>query len=676
MKTMDRLVTLQLRRHVATALPIVAVIILAVLVSHERPAAAKVESRPAYTADAFVDSIGVNVHLHYTDTVYSRFDNVVAPRLLELGVRHIRDGAYTYKGASANTFYYRRLRELGQQGIHANLITTIDTRFAPRTDIAKLDDVQTWSGGAVQSFEGVNEPDLNGGKDWAEQTRELQRDVWTKVQRDPALRGVEVVGPSPAWRPGALGDISAWTDYGNWHAYPGGKCPTCRDVYGKSFDTRVGPYRAPTGNKPLVVSETGYHNAVLGKQDHPPVSERAASRYVPRLLFEYFNRGVARSYIYELLDLRHDPTGRRRDEHFGLLRNDGSRKPAFIALRNLIDLLQDPGPAFSPSSLQFRLTGDTDQVHHTLLQKRDGRFYLALWQERPSYDTGQRANQPDHVDARRDIDVASQPVTVATDDVMLGAKLYVPGQSVTAERSWIATNAMTFDVSDEVMLLELTPLPDVAPPSLTPPDGSDPCADVPSVAFTDVPAGHTFAAEIDCLHAWNVAHGVGAGRHYEPQQPLLRWQMAVFIARLAALDDESLPREHGSSTFADVRSLSMEAQQAVASMQKLGVVTGTTRTSFGPFERVTRAQIAAFLNRLLQVNGDAAIGDRDYFTDDDASTHEADINAIAAARIVRGVGHGRFRPEAAVTRGEMAAMLTRYIQRRVGSGDVDAGRRS
>jgi hypothetical protein len=110
-------------------------------------------------------------------------------------------------------------------------------------------------------------------------------------------------------------------------------------------------------------------------------------------------------------------------------------------------------------------------------------------------------------------------------------------------------------------------------------------------------------------------------------------------------------------------------------MQKLGVVTGTTRTSFGPFERVRRAQIAAFLNRLLQVNGDAAIGDRDYFTDDDASTHEADINAIAEARIVRGVGYGRFRPEAAVTRGEMAAMLTRYLQRRVDSGDVDAGLR-
>ncbi|AQA24082.1 hypothetical protein BTZ20_4095 [Rhodococcus sp. MTM3W5.2] len=39
----------------------------------------------ASSAAAFVDSIGVNVHLHYTDTIYDRYDDIIKPRLLELG---------------------------------------------------------------------------------------------------------------------------------------------------------------------------------------------------------------------------------------------------------------------------------------------------------------------------------------------------------------------------------------------------------------------------------------------------------------------------------------------------------------------------------------------------------------------------------------------------------------
>ena len=58
----------------------------------------------ARAADAFVDSVGVNTHLHYNDTVYNRFDDLIKPKLLASGIRHIRDGAYTYKGIDRNIF--------------------------------------------------------------------------------------------------------------------------------------------------------------------------------------------------------------------------------------------------------------------------------------------------------------------------------------------------------------------------------------------------------------------------------------------------------------------------------------------------------------------------------------------------------------------------------------------
>jgi hypothetical protein len=85
--------------------------------------------------------------------------------------------------------------------------------------------------------------------------------------------------------------------------------------------------------------------------------------------------------------------------------------------------------------------------------------------------------------------------------------------------------------------------------------------------------------------------------------------------------------------------------------------------SFNPFKRVTRGQIAAFINRL---DGKREIPDGDpvdFFTDD-GKLHEADINAVVAKGIMQGGGDGRFRPNAAITPGAMAAVLSRYVQLR------------
>ena len=121
---------------------------------------------PAATraADTFVDSVGVNTHLHYTDTVYNRFREIIKPKLLALGVRHIRDGAYTYPAVSGSSFYYARLRELAAAGVRFNLITNIRTKHSEATDLSLLNDLYRWTDGATEAFEGVNEPDLQGGR--------------------------------------------------------------------------------------------------------------------------------------------------------------------------------------------------------------------------------------------------------------------------------------------------------------------------------------------------------------------------------------------------------------------------------------------------------------------------------------------------------------------------------
>ena len=81
---------------------------------------------------------------------------------------------------------------------------------------------------------------------------------------------------------------------------------------------------------------------------------------------------------------------------------------------------------------------------------------------------------------------------------------------------------------------------------------------------------------------------------------------------------------------------------------------------FCPNDPVTRGQMAAFLNRAL----DLPTPSGDPFTDDDTSVFEADIEALAASGITKGCNpptNDRFCPNDPVTRGQMAAFLFRAL---------------
>lgn len=78
---------------------------------------------------------------------------------------------------------------------------------------------------------------------------------------------------------------------------------------------------------------------------------------------------------------------------------------------------------------------------------------------------------------------------------------------------------------------------------------------------------------------------------------------------------------------------------------------------FCPDDPVTRGQMASFLVRAL----DLAPSDTDWFSDDDGSTHESNIDAVAAAGITLGCATDVFCPDAPVTRGQMASFITRAL---------------
>jgi hypothetical protein len=122
-------------------------------------------------------------------------------------------------------------------------------------------------------------------------------------------------------------------------------------------------------------------------------------------------------------------------------------------------------------------------------------------------------------------------------------------------------------------------------------------------------------------------------------------------------DDDVLPLEWNGTFYDDDTSIFENDIELVA---ELGITKGCNppfNDAYCPREDITRGQMAAFLVRMLGLPP----SDGDYFTDDDSSEFEDDINRLATARITTGCTETRFCPGSLVTRGEMAAFLVRGL---------------
>ena len=104
----------------------------------------------------------------------------------------------------------------------------------------------------------------------------------------------------------------------------------------------------------------------------------------------------------------------------------------------------------------------------------------------------------------------------------------------------------------------------------------------------------------------------------------------------------------------------------VRTMLQLGITTGTSATTYSPDLPMTRGMVAAFINRTIELPA----SDVDAFQDDDGSTFEDDINALAAAGITTGTSPTTFSPDEPVTREQMAAFIERAFS--IPASSIDA----
>jgi len=321
----------------------------------------------AASAGAFADSVGVNVHVTYSDTAYASFERVRGA-LLWLGARHVRDGVVLDRPDQVE-----RLLALGRDGIRATMISG-----APGIDLERVLEVLRRIRPVLAAVEGPNEFDAQGGRDWPEQLRRYQRRLYDAVRSDATLRRLPVFGPTFIEHDSrrALGDLRGALDRGNLHPYPGGGPPE------PSLESERRLAAVVSGNEPLVATENGYHNAVRGPGSaQPGVSEAVAAEYAPRLYLSAFAVGIERTYWYELLDQRPDPEQREPESSFGLFREDGTPKPAAQAIRALLRVTRDHtgGEGAAGNDLEVSVRAGGVPVERLLLAKRDGSHVLALW---------------------------------------------------------------------------------------------------------------------------------------------------------------------------------------------------------------------------------------------------------------------------------------------------------
>ena len=172
--------------------------------------------------------------------------------------------------------------------------------------------------------------------------------------------------------PGAIfsqyGDLSAWSDANNVHAYVRYGAPP---YYGLQNEVDAAIQYMP--DLPTEITETG-EPTLLGNENG--VNETVQAVWDLDTLLEAFSIGVGKTFLYSLADpVVAGPPSTSLDDHYGLFHSDGTPKQAAAAVHNLTTILQDSGAdsaSFTPAALAYSVTGLPYYGFQFLMQKSDG----------------------------------------------------------------------------------------------------------------------------------------------------------------------------------------------------------------------------------------------------------------------------------------------------------------
>jgi len=405
-------------------------------------------------SDKFVNSVGVATHFTYWDLLpYGNNVNQTISSIINGGFRFIRDGLSVDTDAGSNDRYWGTLKTVTQSGVKLVLVTQpvyLGNQTwvqYPYTNQSNVDTAVNRIGASgILAFEGPNEVDNNNGfwggiPAYGTNTKQYQASMYARVKAIAPSIAVIGLTTTSAYGSSFIGDISPYMDAGTLHPYPDGLTPT----YALA-STEQNSSVLNAANKPWWVTETGYYtspNATVNVYQ-PGVSEAAQGKYADRIYLDYFNAGIVHTSVYEIADEHVDLSN--AEANYGLLHNDGSPKPAYTALKNLLGLLADPGSSYSAGALSVSLSGATSTIRQSLFQKRDGRFYLILWNDVQTYDT----------QLKRDRSNPTVPVTL-TFGSPHNMSVYQPYTQAAALSTVSSATSLVVNVPDHPLVVEISP---------------------------------------------------------------------------------------------------------------------------------------------------------------------------------------------------------------------------
>ena len=175
-----------------------------------------------------------------------------------------------------------------------------------------------------------------------------------------------------------------------------------------------------------------------------------------------------------------------------------------------------------------------------------------------------------------------------------------------------------------------------------------------TLPFTDVPADAWYYDEL--YYAWynGMINGTSS-TEITPAATTTRAQAVTVLYRMAGSPNVSGLNE----PFTDVPD-DYWARDAIIWAYENAIISGYTATAFGPNDGLTRGQFVTIMHRYA--GKPAASGDLGVFSDSSeiAGSYRNAVRWATANDVVNGYNDGTFRPNAVITRAQLAAILARF----------------
>lgn len=172
--------------------------------------------------------------------------------------------------------------------------------------------------------------------------------------------------------------------------------------------------------------------------------------------------------------------------------------------------------------------------------------------------------------------------------------------------------------------------------------------------FTDIQTLDNYSAIVN-LYSLGIFK---ENEKFNPYNTTTRYQFSLMLYR--ALDIEA----PATTAFKDIATLDAEAQTAIKALNSVGVINGVNKETFAPHNKITRAQTAKMIYRLLVSNGyeDQANAKMPF---SDVPANDAELNKAAAQLNALGImtgSNGKLNPSNPLTRDQMSKVLNNALQ--------------